>query len=110
MVKWISNFSPLRRCVLTLTHSCLFTIFFPSHRIGQDKEVTVYKLVAKDTVDSDIYKMQEKKAKMNAAIMESNGAADKKAKRELTEAAINRFIHSADKENREDDKEVIEID
>jgi hypothetical protein len=50
------NFLPTDRC----------------HRIGQTKPVTVYKFVAKDTVDADIYEMQERKAKMNAAIMESD--------------------------------------
>ena len=80
---------------------------FGSHRIGQEKKVTVYKLVAKDTVDSDIYRMQEKKAKMNAAIMESNSNADKKAKKEVTEAAINRFLSSANKENEEEEELII---
>ncbi len=51
------------------------------HRIGQKKPVTVYKLIALDSVDEDIYKMQEKKAKMNAAIMDS--AASKKEKSEI---------------------------
>jgi hypothetical protein len=76
-----------------------------SHRIGQTKRVTVYKLVAKDTVDWDIYKMQEKKKKMNAAIMESNSSTvvDKKTKKELTEASIHRFIHSVKKESQQDD-------
>jgi len=62
------------------------------HRIGQRKKVTVYKLVAKDTVDEDIYKMQEKKAKMNAAIMESG--SDKKEKRDLLQSAVERFLVS----------------
>jgi len=62
------------------------------HRIGQKKKVTVYKLVAKDTVDEDIYKMQEKKAKMNAAIMESG--SDKKEKRDLLQSAVERFLVS----------------
>ena len=33
------------------------------HRIGQKKPVTVYKLIAKDSVDEDIYRMQEKKVR-----------------------------------------------
>jgi SWI/SNF-related matrix-associated actin-dependent regulator of chromatin subfamily A containing DEAD/H box 1 len=78
-----------------------------SHRIGQTKRVTVYKLVTKDTVDSDIYKMQEKKTKMNAAIMESNGTLDKKTKMELTEASIHRFINSIKNENQEEEEEMI---
>jgi SWI/SNF-related matrix-associated actin-dependent regulator of chromatin subfamily A containing DEAD/H box 1 len=81
------------------------------HRRGQTKKVTVYKLVASDTVDSDIYKMQEKKAKMNAAIM---GSAEKNMKRELLQSAVDRYLTSpggkvvlpdaANKENVEDDE------
>jgi hypothetical protein len=67
----------------------------------------VYKLVAKDTVDSEIYMMQDRKAKMNAAIMESNYSEDKKAKKEITEAALNRFKESSNKENQEDAEEDI---
>lgn len=63
----------------------------------------MYKLVAKDTVDEDIFNMQEKKAMMNAAIMgSSNSAADKKAKKDITEAALKRFMKSANKENDEE--------
>ena len=49
------------------------------HRIGQTKPVTVYKFVSKDTVDADIYEMQERKAKMNAAIMESSSSTTSKS-------------------------------
>lgn len=63
----------------------------------------MYKLVAKDTVDEDIFNMQEKKAMMNAAIMgSSNSASDKKAKKDITEAALKRFMKSANKENDEE--------
>mmetsp|Transcript_27842 Transcript_27842/g.31267 ORF Transcript_27842/g.31267 Transcript_27842/m.31267 type:complete len:1081 (-) Transcript_27842:1872-5114(-) len=48
------------------------------HRIGQKLSVTVYKLVTSDTVDEDIYKMQEKKSKMNAAIMDSSTSRKEK--------------------------------
>jgi SNF2 family DNA or RNA helicase len=41
--------------------------------------VTVYKFVSKDTVDADIYEMQERKAKMNAAIMESSSSTASKS-------------------------------
>ena len=68
------------------------------HRIGQAKKVTVYKLVASDTVDADIYKMQERKAKMNAAIMESNSSSkNAREKKELLESALNRYITSSPK-------------
>ena len=41
------------------------------HRIGQKKTVTIIKMITEDTVDSDIYKMQERKAVMKAAILEN---------------------------------------
>jgi hypothetical protein len=66
------------------------------HRIGQTKKVTVIKMVTKDTVDSDIYNMQERKSKMNAAIMDSTNA-EKKEKKELLKIALNRFLGSAKK-------------
>jgi len=56
------------------------------HRIGQKKPVTVYKLIATDTVDEDIYKMQEKKAKMNAAIMDS--ASSRKEKNGILKSVL----------------------
>jgi SWI/SNF-related matrix-associated actin-dependent regulator 1 of chromatin subfamily A len=66
------------------------------HRIGQKKKVTVYKLVANDTVDADIYKMQERKAKMNAAIMESSSSSkNSKEKKEILESAVNRYMSSS---------------
>mmetsp|Transcript_64570 Transcript_64570/g.76451 ORF Transcript_64570/g.76451 Transcript_64570/m.76451 type:complete len:634 (-) Transcript_64570:75-1976(-) len=47
------------------------------HRIGQTKKVTVIKMVTEDTVDDDIYKMQERKKKMNAVILqEGQGEPD----------------------------------
>jgi SWI/SNF-related matrix-associated actin-dependent regulator 1 of chromatin subfamily A len=65
------------------------------HRIGQKKKVTVYKLVSSDTVDSDIYKMQERKAKMNAAIMDSSSnVSEKNMKKELLQSAVNRYLTS----------------
>jgi hypothetical protein len=54
-----------------------------------------FQLVTKDTVDSDIYNMQERKSKMNAAIMESS--VEKKGKKEIMQAAVNRFLEHAKK-------------
>ena len=65
------------------------------HRIGQKKAVAVYKMVAKDTVDADIYMMQERKSKMNAAIMGKNNNSDKKERREMLQTAVNRFLGSS---------------
>ncbi len=41
------------------------------HRIGQQKPVKIIKMVTNDTVDFAVYEMQERKAKMNAAIMDN---------------------------------------
>ena len=67
------------------------------HRIGQKKPVTVFKLVAKDTVDEDIYSMQERKAKMSAAIMESTSSSNfdsKKERENVLQTAVDRFLGS----------------
>jgi SWI/SNF-related matrix-associated actin-dependent regulator 1 of chromatin subfamily A len=55
------------------------------HRIGQHKLVTVIKMVTEDTVDADIYKMQERKAEMNAAILETKTSGAKQKKEESKE-------------------------
>lgn len=78
--------------------------------------MTIYKLVAQNTVDADIYEMQERKSKMNAAILESSEA--KNERKVMLQAAINRFLvtspqgkknpaakNGKDKENYYDDKE-----
>jgi len=57
------------------------------HRIGQKKAVTVIKLISKSTVDEDIYHMQQRKTKMNAAIMEN----DANASRDWSKNAIENF-------------------
>lgn len=63
------------------------------HRIGQKRPVSVYKLVAKATVDEDIYQMQERKFNMNAAIMESQtsgGFDSAKETQAVLQDALNR--------------------
>ena len=65
------------------------------HRIGQKKKVTVYKLVTQGTVDEDIYNMQDRKAKMNAAIMESKD--ERQERKAMLKAAVDRFIDSPHK-------------
>ena len=67
------------------------------HRIGQKKPVKVIKLVSKDTVDQDIYMMQERKAKMSAAIMESSSTSKFESKKErdnVLQSAVDRFLGS----------------
>ncbi len=39
------------------------------HRIGQTKQVTVYKFVSVDSVDEDIFRMGERKSKLSHAIL-----------------------------------------
>jgi len=67
------------------------------HRIGQKRKVTVFKLVTEDTVDEDIYAMQQRKTKMNAAIMESNngGKFDSSSEKDaVLNSAVARFLGS----------------
>lgn len=68
------------------------------HRIGATKPVTIIKMVSKDTVDEDIYAMQQRKAKMNAAILESSSSDwNKEAAKEkaiVLQTAVDRFLRS----------------
>ena len=53
-------------------------------------------MVSKDTVDEDIYMMQQRKAKMNAAIMGSEAYKKPSANdtKQVLETAVNRFLQS----------------
>ena len=44
-----------------------------THRIGQEQVVTVYKLLAKDTIEEKIEKLQEKKAQLSDQIISEGG-------------------------------------
>ena len=85
------------------------------HRIGQQKPVTIIKMVTKGTVDEDIYKIQERKARMNEAIMEESGKKNNKKSKETEEkcaiarAAVESFLKSP-KRSKDDDAEAIVID
>jgi hypothetical protein len=86
-----SNFDTDYGSAATITHP--FFVF----RIGQSKKVTIIKLVSKDTVDEDIYAMQQRKTKMNAAIMGSDGEWNKESKEDkkmVLKTAVNRFLLS----------------
>ena len=81
------------------------------HRIGQKKEVTVIRLVSKDTVDQDIYEMQQRKMKMSQVIMATDGSESSdwskqasKEKRLVLNRALDRFMQSpsAKKQDPED--------
>lgn len=67
------------------------------HRIGQTKKVSIIKLVSKDTVDEDIYDMQQRKALMNSAIMDNEDDFNKNAadvKKLIEQTAITRYRKS----------------
>jgi SWI/SNF-related matrix-associated actin-dependent regulator 1 of chromatin subfamily A len=70
------------------------------HRIGQQKPVTVIRLVSKNTVDEDIYEMQQRKAKMSELIMSNNGDSQNwskqatKEKNLVLQTALDRVLKS----------------
>ena len=41
-----------------------------AHRIGQEKQVTVYRLITKDTIEENILTLQEAKSRLAHQIME----------------------------------------
>ena len=65
-------------------------------------------MVSKDTVDNDIYDMQERKAKMNAAIMESSNSKKSAAsdRKEMLQTAMNRFMATPSKDSTSNSKKV----
>jgi SNF2 family DNA or RNA helicase len=46
-----------------------------AHRIGQTRKVTVYKLIAKDTIEEKILKLQEKKKELADQILNGEGTS-----------------------------------
>ncbi|CAN4123783.1 unnamed protein product [Withania somnifera] len=46
------------------------------HRIGQNKPVTVYRLVTRNTVDENVYEIAKRKLTLDAAILESGAQID----------------------------------
>lgn len=53
-------------------------------------------MITEDTVDADIYRMQERKAKMNAAILEDDAKKKKKkGKEEGTKTEIDQIVNMA---------------
>lgn len=85
------------------------------HRIGQTKCVTVIKMITSGTVDADIYEMQQRKAKMNAAILQDGGMAETSKQEEkemvgkLLNNALDRFLMSpaAEKKAKKEKHEAI---
>jgi hypothetical protein len=43
------------------------------HRLGQTKQVTVYRMVASNTIDDALLAMQSKKAKLTHALLAADG-------------------------------------
>jgi hypothetical protein len=96
------SFQLLPRLSLSLRLTRVVVHFFFSSRIGQTKKVTIIKLVSKDTVDEDIYAMQQRKSKMNAAIMGSDAEWNKQTKedkKQMLETAVSRFLKSPSTNN-----------
>ena len=46
-----------------------------AHRIGQEKQVTVYRLITKNTIEENILTLQESKKKLADEIMEGKSAS-----------------------------------
>jgi hypothetical protein len=60
-------------------------------------------MVSKDTVDEDVYRMQQRKAKMNAAIMDSSDEWKKSAAnvtKQVLDIAVNRFLQSPEAQSK----------
>jgi SNF2 family DNA or RNA helicase len=58
------------------------------YRIGQTKEVFVYKLITKGTVEEKILALQKKKKSLIDAVITSDTAAEKKITREELEELL----------------------
>ncbi len=56
-----------------------------AHRIGQVRPVTVYRLIAKDTIEEGMLKLQERKRSLQEAALEEGGAAAGLTREDLLE-------------------------
>lgn len=55
--------------------------------------MTIIKMVTENTVDADIYQMQERKAQMNAAILQTkSSAAKKKAEKDEMKSILDKAV------------------
>jgi len=80
------------------------------HRIGQKKEVTVIRLVAKNTVDEHIFQIASKKQKLNEAVLAPQEDSEKTLTRSLLEDIFTKTKSSSNKATSSTDKPgVIEI-
>ncbi len=55
----------------------------PSHRIGQERAVTVYRLVAKDTIEEQILSLHDDKRELIAGVLDGADRAGKLSTDEL---------------------------
>ena len=46
-----------------------------SHRIGQEKQVTVFKLIARDTVEENILTLQDSKRQLSEQVITEEGGS-----------------------------------
>ncbi len=59
------------------------------HRMGQEKPVTVYRLICKGTIDEALMTTQERKAKLEGALLqEVNAKPNRREMAELLAAAL----------------------
>jgi len=82
------------------------------HRIGQTKPVTVIRLVTEDSVDSDIYDLQQSKSRMSKMIMgtenEDWNTHASKHRGVVLKSALDRFLRSPN--GKENSKNTIHCD
>lgn len=45
-----------------------------THRIGQDRNVVVYRLIAKDTIEEKVMALQQRKAELFTSVMDDGDA------------------------------------
>ena len=57
-----------------------------AHRIGQENQVVVFKLIVKDTIEEKIVRMQDEKQQLASQLLEGEGiSASKLTKEDLME-------------------------
>ena len=62
-----------------------------AHRIGQENVVTVYKLIAKDSIEEKIVELQDKKKELAEQIMESDSISSADFSKEQLLELLARF-------------------
>ncbi|MEM7231454.1 MAG: DEAD/DEAH box helicase [Planctomycetota bacterium] len=79
-----------------------------AHRMGQKRPVTVYRLVAENTVEQDIARMQERKRNLLAGVMESAGDVARMSTDQLVDLIrISSAARAAEEEEPEPETETV---